>query len=58
MAQVGRMPKPGFSWNPLMKLPRNAPCVCGSGKKFKKCHLPAMSPILPTKTVEDLRKKT
>jgi len=20
------------------KVPRNAPCPCGSGKKFKKCH--------------------
>ncbi len=57
MAQVGRAPKPGFSWNPLMKLPRNEPCVCGSGKKFKKCHLPSMSPILPDKVIADLRKK-
>ncbi|HSR13799.1 MAG TPA: SEC-C domain-containing protein [Thermodesulfobacteriota bacterium] len=22
------------------QIPRNAPCPCGSGKKFKKCHLP------------------
>ena len=22
------------------KLGRNAPCWCGSGKKYKKCHLP------------------
>ena len=22
------------------KIPRNAPCPCGSGKKFKKCHEP------------------
>ena len=20
------------------KVPRNAPCPCGSGKKYKKCH--------------------
>ena len=20
------------------KIPRNAPCPCGSGKKYKKCH--------------------
>jgi preprotein translocase subunit SecA len=23
------------SWG---KVPRNAPCPCGSGKKFKQCH--------------------
>lgn len=23
-----------------MRTPRNAPCPCGSGKKYKKCHLP------------------
>lgn len=31
--------KPGYVWNPLMKIPRNSPCPCGSGKKWKKCHL-------------------
>ncbi|TSC62242.1 MAG: hypothetical protein G01um101448_900 [Parcubacteria group bacterium Gr01-1014_48] len=25
--------------NPFAEVPRNAPCPCGSGKKFKKCHL-------------------
>ena len=25
-----------------MKTPRNAPCPCGSGKKFKKCHEPLL----------------
>lgn len=24
-----------------MKIGRNDPCHCGSGKKYKKCHLPA-----------------
>ena len=28
----------GYSWNPLTSFPRNAPCPCNSGKKFKKCH--------------------
>jgi uncharacterized protein YecA (UPF0149 family) len=23
----------------VMKLQRNAPCPCGSGKKYKKCHM-------------------
>ena len=31
--------KPGFVWNPLLKLPRNMRCPCGSGKKLKACHL-------------------
>jgi preprotein translocase subunit SecA len=28
------MPTPG-DWG---KVPRNAPCPCGSGKKYKHCH--------------------
>lgn len=32
-------PKDGFDWNPALGFPRNEPCFCGSGKKFKKCHL-------------------
>lgn len=39
----------GFMWNPLLKLPRNSPCPCKSGKKFKKCHLPKMTRMLPLK---------
>jgi hypothetical protein len=36
-------------WHPqvwkAVKLPgRNEPCVCGSGKKFKKCCLPKIAP--------------
>jgi len=30
--------RPNTAWNPLKKYPRNAPCFCGSGKKFKVCH--------------------
>ena len=30
-------------------LPRNAPCWCGSGKKFKKCHLGKEQILSPTK---------
>ncbi len=29
---------PGLVWNPLAYFPRNMPCFCGSGKKFKRCH--------------------
>ena len=30
---------PAMTSNPLLKWPRNFKCVCGSGKKFKVCHL-------------------
>lgn len=32
-------PMPGFVWNPLLTLPRNRPCPCLSGLKFKACCL-------------------
>ncbi len=44
----------------MAKISRNAPCFCGSGKKYKKCHLPsdlknaAMSKKAETPTVEKL----
>ena len=31
----GEQPRPPSSWG---KVPRNAPCPCGSGKKYKHCH--------------------
>ncbi len=31
------VPKKGAAWNPLLKYPRNLPCMCGSGFKFKQC---------------------
>ena len=34
-----RVAKVGYEPNPLFKYPRNLPCFCGSGIKFKKCHL-------------------
>lgn len=37
--------KDGFAWNPLKSYPRNAPCVCRSGKKFKKCCMDKISPV-------------
>lgn len=33
------IPKEGYVWNPLLKFPRNEPCFCNSGAKFKDCHL-------------------
>lgn len=35
-----RAPRPAGT----RKLGRNAPCWCGSGKKYKKCHLPLERP--------------
>jgi hypothetical protein len=35
-------PGPGCVPNPLLRKPRNSPCLCGSGKKWKKCCLPLM----------------
>lgn len=32
-------PNEGRSWSPLLNFPRNDKCFCGSGIKFKKCHL-------------------
>lgn len=49
-----RKPKKGFDWNPLMKLERNSPCICDSGKKYKKCCLPHMPAILPIETINKL----
>lgn len=38
-ARVFMAPRPGFKYNPLLKFPRNNPCPCKSGKKFKVCCL-------------------
>ena len=43
------IPKDGYQFNEMRSLPRNRPCPCNSGKKFKKCHLPIMPDIIPTK---------
>jgi hypothetical protein len=43
MKQYGKVVWPGFSSAPpprhVAKLGRNEPCPCGSGKKYKDCHL-------------------
>lgn len=31
------VPAEGGAWNPLLNYPRNLPCLCGSGFKFKVC---------------------
>ncbi len=36
----------GYAWNPLAKYPRNEDCFCKSRKKFKKCCLPKVQPVV------------
>ena len=38
-ADLGPIRKDEVEAHPFLKYPRNMPCFCGSGKKFKKCHL-------------------
>lgn len=45
----------GYVWNPLLKFPRNLPCPCDSGKKFKACHLSQLPPVVPPKAAEQIR---
>jgi hypothetical protein len=42
-------PGPGFTWNPLLKLPRNRQCPCLSGKKFKACCLDTLPRVVTEK---------
>jgi preprotein translocase subunit SecA len=37
-APAPRAPRPGGPAAPWARTPRNAPCPCGSGKKYKHCH--------------------
>jgi len=36
---------------------RNAPCWCGSGKKWKKCHYPQQKPLSYDQLVDEYKKK-
>ena len=36
--QAAQKPKAGGANAAAAKVPRNAPCPCGSGKKYKYCH--------------------
>jgi len=47
-------PLEGRDWNPLLNYPRNNPCFCGSGKKFKKCCLVNMPRTCSTRLAKDL----
>lgn len=53
--RMGMVPMAGFSLNPLRELPRNMRCPCGSGNKFKDCHLDEMPHVLPTHLADKYR---
>lgn len=43
-------------WNPLLKLPRNGGCMCGSGRKFKHCHLDEVDALVTKEEAAKNRK--
>ena len=45
----------GYSWNPWLELPRNGPCPCDSGKKFKNCHYAGMPRAVSAKDAIEAR---
>ena len=49
--------QPTMVENPLLKWPRNFNCVCGSGKKFKKCCLPGLNRQVTIKDAREINKK-
>lgn len=52
--------QPGFTWNPLRRLPPNRECPCQSGKKFKACckdRLPRAVPSATASLYEEQMKK-
>lgn len=44
---------PGYTWNPLLGLPRNRPCPCLSGAKFKQCCLHKLPKAIPIEAAEE-----
>ena len=40
--------------NPLLQFPRNEPCYCKSGKKFKNCHMRTLPPKVSKEAAEEL----
>ncbi len=42
-AGLAYSPPAGMVWNPMKRYNGNDPCLCGSGKKYKKCHRPSMA---------------
>ncbi len=51
-----RAPSPGKARNPMFRLSRNTLCICGSGKKFKKCCLKDSPRYIPALAAAKLKK--
>jgi len=51
------VPKPGFTHNPMCKIPRNDPCPCQSGKKYKKCCMNAILIYIPVLVANRMKEK-
>lgn len=49
------IPQRGNDWNALQAYPRNAPCLCGSNIKFKKCCRDKLAKTLPVKDAAKAR---
>lgn len=47
----------GFSWNPLINLPRNNLCPCKSGKKFKVCCLLVLPRVVTNENANYYKKQ-
>lgn len=52
LRSLGTVPNDGYAWNPLLKVERNAKCPCGSGVKFKRCHLDKLPKAVTEKQAE------
>jgi hypothetical protein len=52
-----RAPMPGFVWNPIRTYPRNNPCPCRSGQKFKACCLNRLPPAVPEELARQYREQ-
>lgn len=49
-------PQDGLAINPYLKLPRNSPCYCNSGIKYKRCCLPTEPLAIPTEQAFEAKK--
>ena len=56
LSKVGLKLHPSSRWNPLLNYPRNSPCPCQSGKKFKKCHLNMLPLAVKAEEAETYKK--
>ncbi len=49
-------PADGRLWNPLREFPRNMPCFCGSGNKFKRCCMKNLEDTVEPQQLAPLKK--